>query len=138
MRRLQEGGHRVAMVGDGINESPALRRADVGISPAAGTDIAIDSADIILMSDDLSGVPRTLRYSLRVMRNIRQNLFWAFFYNSLGIPIAAGVLYPAFEITLNPMIAAAAMSLSSLFVVTNALRLFRTGHKSTKNKNQSA
>lgn len=138
IRRLQEGGHRVAMVGDGINDSPALTRADVGISPAAGTDIAIDSADIILMSDDLSGVPRTLRYSRRVMRNIRQNLFWAFFYNSLGIPIAAGVLYPAFEITLNPMIAAAAMSLSSLFVVTNALRLFRTGHKSTKNKNQSA
>ena len=132
MRRLQEGGHRVAMVGDGINESPALTRADVGISPAAGTDIAIDSADIILMSDDLSGVPRTLRYSLRVMRNIRQNLFRAFFYNLLGIPIAAGVLYPAFEITLNPMIAEA-MSLSSLFVVTNALRLFCTGHKSTKN-----
>ena len=132
IRRLQEGGHKVAMVGDGINDSPALTRADVGISPAAGTDIAIDSADIVLMNDDLESIPRTLRYSKRVMRNIRQNLFWAFFYNSLGIPVAAGVLYPKWGITLSPMIAAAAMSLSSLFVVTNALRLFRTGHKKKK------
>lgn len=129
IRHLQEGGHRVAMVGDGINDSPALTRADVGISPAAGTDIAIDSADIVLMSDGISSIPRTLRYSRRVMRNIRQNLFWAFFYNSLGIPVAAGVLYPALGLTLSPMLAAAAMSLSSLFVVTNALRLFRTERK---------
>lgn len=125
IRSLQQDGHRVVMVGDGINDSPALTRADVGISPAAGTDIAIDSADIVLMNDSLESVPRTLRYSRRVMRNIRQNLFWAFFYNSLGIPVAAGVLYPVWGITLSPMIAAAAMSLSSLFVVTNALRLFR-------------
>jgi Cu+-exporting ATPase len=112
------------MIGDGINDSPALTRADVGISPASGTDIAIDSADIILMNDSLTQIPATLKYSRRVMRNIRQNLFWAFFYNSLGIPVAAGVLYGV-GVLLSPMLASAAMSLSSLFVVTNALRLYK-------------
>ncbi len=124
IRRVQSEGHRVVMIGDGINDSPALTRADVGISPASGTDIAIDSADIILMNDSLTQIPATLKYSRRVMRNIRQNLFWAFFYNSLGIPVAAGVLY-GFGILLSPMLASAAMSLSSLFVVTNALRLYK-------------
>ena len=124
IRRIQSEGHKVVMVGDGINDSPALTRADVGISPAAGTDIAIDSADIILMNNSLTQVAATLRYSRRVMRNIKQNLFWAFFYNSLGIPVAAGVLY-GLGILLSPMIASAAMSLSSLFVVTNALRLYK-------------
>lgn len=124
IRRIQEEGHRVVMIGDGINDSPALTRADVGISPASATDIAIDSADIILMNNSLTQIPATLKYSRRVMRNIKQNLFWAFFYNSLGIPVAAGVLYGA-GILLNPMLASAAMSLSSLFVVTNALRLYR-------------
>lgn len=124
IRRIQEQGHKVAMIGDGINDSPALTRADVGISPASGTDIAIDSADIILMNNSLTQIPATLKYSRRVMRNIRQNLFWAFFYNSLGIPVAAGVLYGA-GILLSPMLASAAMSLSSLFVVTNALRLYK-------------
>ena len=124
IRRIQAEGHKVVMVGDGINDSPALTRADVGISPAAGTDIAIDSADIILMNNSLTEVAATLRYSRRVMRNIKQNLFWAFFYNSLGIPVAAGVLY-GLGILLSPMIASAAMSMSSLFVVTNALRLYK-------------
>ncbi len=124
IRRLREQGRRVVMIGDGINDSPALTRADVGISPASATDIAIDSADIILMNNSLTQIPATLKYSRRVMRNIRQNLFWAFFYNSLGIPVAAGVLYGA-GILLSPMLASAAMSLSSLFVVTNALRLYK-------------
>ena len=124
IRRIQEEGHRVVMIGDGINDSPALTRADVGISPASATDIAIDSADIILMNNSLTQIPATLKYSRRVIRNIKQNLFWAFFYNSLGIPVAAGVLYGA-GILLSPMLASAAMSLSSLFVVTNALRLYK-------------
>ena len=124
VRRIQQEGHKVVMIGDGINDSPALTRADVGISPASGTDIAIDSADIILMNDSLTQIPETLKYSRRVMRNIRQNLFWAFFYNSLGIPVAAGVLYGV-GVLLSPMLASAAMSLSSLFVVTNALRLYK-------------
>ena len=124
IRRIQSEGHRVVMIGDGINDSPALTSADVGISPASATDIAIDSADIILMNNSLTQVPATLKYSCRVMRNIKQNLFWAFFYNSMGIPVAAGVLYGA-GILLSPMLASAAMSLSSLFVVTNALRLYK-------------
>ena len=124
IRRIQSEGHKVAMIGDGINDSPALTRADIGISPASGTDIAIDSADIILMNDSLTQIPATLKYSKRVVRNIRQNLFWAFFYNSLGIPVAAGVLYGV-GVLLSPMLASAAMSLSSLFVVTNALRLYK-------------
>ena len=125
VKQLQEQGKTVVMVGDGINDSPALTQADVGIAIGNGTDIAIESADIVLMKNDLSDVVKANTFSRKTLKNIRQNLFWAFFYNVIGIPVASGVLFPFFGVTLSPMIGAAAMSLSSVFVVTNALRLYK-------------
>ena len=123
IRKLQEAGEKIVMVGDGINDAPALVRADIGMAIGAGTDIAIESADVVLMKNDLNDVVECIKLSKAVVRNIKQNLFWALFYNAICIPLAAGVFYSFLGWKLSPMVAALAMSLSSVTVVTNALRL---------------